>query len=321
MNLNFSEVLTRAWQITWKYKVLWIFGVLASCNSSRGSYNFNNNTNWQQQSTNMPPAVAQWSNWIVENLIPFIAILTSFICILTLLSIFLGSMGRLGLIRGTVAAEGGAEHLSFGVLFKESLPFFWRSFWLWFMVGAPFIILALLVAGLLAIGGITLLADNPDQTNVLSLLAVIPFAFACFCFIGILSWLVRLIAQQGQVAIVVENLGTIAAIRRGWEVFKKNIGSILLMAIILAVIGFVVGLVFVLPFMALIFPTMFAFILGRGESTTPLILLGLGLLVLIPLSVFLNGVFNTFLESSWTLTYLRLTRKPEAAPAPLEANV
>ena len=30
-NFNFGEVLTRAWQIIWKHKVLWIFGILASC--------------------------------------------------------------------------------------------------------------------------------------------------------------------------------------------------------------------------------------------------------------------------------------------------
>ena len=37
MNFNFGEVLTRAWQITWKYKVLWIFGILASCGRGGGN--------------------------------------------------------------------------------------------------------------------------------------------------------------------------------------------------------------------------------------------------------------------------------------------
>jgi uncharacterized membrane protein YgcG len=34
-NFNFGEVLTRAWKIIWKHKILWIFGILASC--ARGS--------------------------------------------------------------------------------------------------------------------------------------------------------------------------------------------------------------------------------------------------------------------------------------------
>ena len=30
-DFSFGEVLTRAWQNIWKHKVLWIFGILASC--------------------------------------------------------------------------------------------------------------------------------------------------------------------------------------------------------------------------------------------------------------------------------------------------
>jgi len=37
MNFNFGEVLTRAWQIIWKHKVLWIFGFLAGCGQSGSS--------------------------------------------------------------------------------------------------------------------------------------------------------------------------------------------------------------------------------------------------------------------------------------------
>ena len=39
MNFNFGEVLTRAWQIIWKHKVLWIFGILASCGRGSGGGN------------------------------------------------------------------------------------------------------------------------------------------------------------------------------------------------------------------------------------------------------------------------------------------
>ncbi len=38
-NFNFGEVLTRAWKTIWKHKVLWIFGILASCARGGGSSN------------------------------------------------------------------------------------------------------------------------------------------------------------------------------------------------------------------------------------------------------------------------------------------
>ena len=50
MNFNFGEVLTRAWQIIWKHKVLWIFGFLAGC--GQGGTNFRGNSSergWRQR--------------------------------------------------------------------------------------------------------------------------------------------------------------------------------------------------------------------------------------------------------------------------------
>lgn len=36
MSINYSAILSRAWNITWKYKILWIFGFLAALGSGGG---------------------------------------------------------------------------------------------------------------------------------------------------------------------------------------------------------------------------------------------------------------------------------------------
>ncbi len=321
MNFNFGEVLTKAWKIVWKHKALWIFGILASCNTNRGSVNFNNSLNYRNDAATLPPQVLRQANRIAENIWPFIAILVAVICVMALLSIFLGTMGRIGLIRGTFAAEGGAEHLSFGELFRESLPFFWRSFWLWFLAGLPFALLGLLMAGLMILGIVALISNGADETVLLGILGMLPVILICSCILGLLSWVIRLIAQQAQNAIVVEDLGTMPAFSRGWEVFKKYLGPIFLMGIILAVIGFAIGLVIAIPVMMIVFPTMMAFIVGRGENMTPLIVLGLCMVAFIPVSLVVNGIFSSYHEAAWTLTYLRLTRKPEETVIVSEANV
>src|SRR5258706_12413885 len=41
ININIGEVLTKAWKIVWKFKVLWIFGILASCGANNNA-RFNN---------------------------------------------------------------------------------------------------------------------------------------------------------------------------------------------------------------------------------------------------------------------------------------
>lgn len=35
--MDYGYVLRRAWEIIWKFKVLWIFGILASCGQASGS--------------------------------------------------------------------------------------------------------------------------------------------------------------------------------------------------------------------------------------------------------------------------------------------
>ena len=119
MTFNFGEVLTRAWQITWKYKVLWIFGILAGCTNgggggSGGGGNSGYSTGPSDQ--NLPPELQRFFyqmenfvDWVADNLWLFIAIMVLVFLVLMVISIFLGTIGRIGLIKGSYEAEQGAE--------------------------------------------------------------------------------------------------------------------------------------------------------------------------------------------------------------------
>src|SRR5215207_66302 len=156
MNFNFGEVLTRAWQIIWKHRVLWIFGILAGC--SQGGSRFNSGSNggnggYGTGSTNFPPQLERFFEIISQNATAFIGLAVALVCIFWIVSIFLGTIGRIGLIRGTWQVEGGMQNLIFGQLFSESTPYFWRIFGLSLVVSLPFVILiAALVAGGLVLG-------------------------------------------------------------------------------------------------------------------------------------------------------------------------
>src|SRR5512139_393150 len=103
--MNIGEVLSRSWKITWKYKVLWIFGILAGCASGGGSGGGGNGLSYTFEQGDLPP----WLNsaqgfhlnipaWEI-SLIVIMAIL--FVLLLIALFIFLGTIGKVGLIRGT----------------------------------------------------------------------------------------------------------------------------------------------------------------------------------------------------------------------------
>ena len=316
MNFNFGEVLTRAWQIVWKFKVLWIFGILAGCarGGGGGSGGGGGNNGFETQSPNLPPQMERWFQTFAENATQYILIGIALLCVIWIVVVFLGTIGRIGLIRGAAQADGGAEKLIFGQLFSESMPYFWRMFGLSLIIALPVLILvAILLAGLFAFFIPVSISNGigVSDTPRFGFLAVIPFFAGCMCLLVPVMLVVGLIVRQAENAIVLEDMRVFPALSRGWDVFRKNLGPIILMAIILAVIGVVAGLIIALPIIAVVFPSVFAFAVGEARNWTPMIIMGVCICIYIPVSMVLNGVLTSYVESAWTLTYIRLTRSPK----------
>ncbi|HEY3473563.1 MAG TPA: hypothetical protein VGK56_03080, partial [Anaerolineales bacterium] len=313
MNFDFGDVLTRAWQIVWRHKVLWIFGVLASCGrGGGGTGGGGGNTGIQTQGPDMPPQIMRWLQMIQENFMTFAVVACIVLLLLWALSIFLSTIGKVGLIRGTVQAEGGTERLIFGQLFSESTPYFWRIFGLSLIVALPILVgIAAAVAGLIAFA---ISASGGSNEGLLGLFAILPLFIGCVCLLIPLLFVVGMIVRQAERAIVLEDMPILPAISRGWDVFRTNLGPIILMALILAVLNLVLGFVIALPIFIVALPAILAFLAGEGQSWSPLVLMGICICLYIPVSLLLNGIAIAFTESAWTLTYMRLTRPQGSAP-------
>lgn len=320
MNFNFGEVLTRAWQIIWKHKVLWIFGIFAGC--SRGSGNFRGNSGGGGTGGTggqLPPELMRILQIIQQNLATFIVVGCILVLLIWAITIFLSTIGKVGLIRGTYQAEGGTEKLIFGQLFSESTPFFWRVFGLSLIVSVPILVVfAALIAGFAAFA---ISASNGNDAARVGVFGLLPLLIGCVCILVPVMFVVGMIIRQAENAIVLENMPVLPAISRGWEIFRANLGPIILMAIILAVVGVVVGLIVAIPILAVVVPAAITFAVNRAENWTPMIFAGVCLCLYIPVAWLLNGILTAYTESAWTLTYMRLTASPpENPPAVLEAN-
>ncbi len=319
--MDFGEVLTKAWKIVWKFKILWIFGILASC-GTRGGGGFSGGGNYQTNSTpgqipnapNIPPGLE-------DNLFKFvrffenpavIAVFISLICVLILLTVFFAIMGRIGLIKGVVEADAGAERLSFGELWKSGLRYFWRVLGLSLLIGSPILLfyLALVIGGVLIF--LTYLSGSQGSSlgpAAPALLALIPVICILVCVVFLFAIVISFLAPQAERAIVIENEGVIGGLRRGWSVLTKNLGPILIIWFITVVIGVAVGILVALPLFIILVPAFIAFVAGgNNPSFAPLIIAGLCLVAYIPVSLVANGILTAYLESVWTLTYLRLTQ-------------
>jgi hypothetical protein len=302
--MDIGNVLSRAWQIIWKHKVLWIFGILASCTSSNNfssnvSYSFDNPYSYSFE--NYFTQIPDWQVWLIVAAIVLVVLL------LVILGIFLGTMGRIGLIRGTLQSEEGVTTLMFGELFNGGLPYFWRIFGLNLIVG-----LALALAGILAV---VIFILGTVVTLGLGLVCLIP----TLCLLVPLGWLVNIFLEQANIAIVVEDLGIMDGLQRGWQVFRENIGMLIVMGLILVLgVGLIGGFIIGLPVVFFIGPAVFGAIAGTQQALQGGIAIAvLCLVAYIPVAIVLNGILQSYIRSAWTLTYLRLTSQPAVEASPV----
>ncbi len=281
MKFDLLEVFTRAGKITWKYKILWIFGILASCGRGNGgNSNSSNRNNGSGTGENpfSPEMMRQaefffrrMESWFQQNTWIVFA-LFAFLFIVIVLQIVFTLIGTAGLARGVVKAENGAESLRFGELFGESLDYFWRLFGAAIVIWLPYFILffgAMLIGLLPLINGST---SRSDMTAAGGLVILIMIAVCC-CAVPV-SIALSLYHVQVKRSILVEEKGVFSALARGFDILLQNFIPLLVVGIMLGIASFIIGFILVMPVILLILPLMQTFVNGNITHKDAAIFLG-----------------------------------------------
>ena len=317
--MNYGQLLSRAWRITWRWKILWLLGLLVALGSGGGggsaNYNFPD-TRGDTARYQVPPEV-------VGTLI-VIAIVVVALAILIGLALWLiGIVARGGLISGVQQVE---DENSTG--FKRA----WRAgaqrFWTLLGIHAlleilPGVALALLVVVPLIffiVGGVGVGASTERPaiiatTVMAALCCMVPIA----CGAAIVFVILHLLVLYAERAAMLEGLGAIAAIRRGWQVLKANPGPTALLWLIFLAIGLGVGLVSMAIFMVIGGPIV-AILLSTQPALWWIAPIAIGVLLLLAIGLFIRSVLETFTSATWTLAYRQMTGvAAQAAPPVSEA--
>lgn len=296
MNFDFGEVLKRAWQITWKNKVLWIIGI---------SFGFFASLMFPVMF--LPflfPLLVQDSGMdlVLPALAVFIVIFSLFMLVLYPVSV----LAQTSLTLGVLNAEQNDERFSARELLKRSLPFFWR-------------VLGVMV--LFAIG-MTLIIFIIQAVILLFTMVTLGFGAICIAPLSLLMYPALYAAivwmEQAMNGIIVDNMTLLDGVRQGWNLVRNNFLPVALLAVIVYFgIGIVTSVVIV-PLMILIFIAPFGFI--EQEVNWIIVSISIvGAVAFIPLFAILSGWSMIFTKSTWVLTYLRLTRHLKLQPLPEEA--
>lgn len=315
--MKYDLVFTKAWNTIWKHKALWLFGLLASCARNAGS---GSGSNSGQSSGALPnggmmasPAPAfpgkiyEWmlilkQIWEAEPWVIVILIfsLLFFITLIVVASFFFGALGRAGVARGAWIANS-EQPLGVGQIFNESLPYFWRVFFLAILL---FVLIAVFVSVLII--PITLLLA---MTGGLLIFFILPILLPISLIMLITGFVLFILTEQAVVAIVAEDLGTFDAIQRAWQILRDFpfpnlvVGAIVFFgqSFISLLIALPFLLVFIPLFFAMFFETNVAIGIGAGLS-------GISFMLYLPFVLILSGMLHAYIGTVWVETFRQLTQ-------------
>ena len=297
--MDISAIFKRAWEITWKHKGLWVLGILANCSSggSQGSSNVSRIPEYRTGGGEFPQ-IEHWLQSIPEE--TWIAFGIAVVCGMLLLALgfwVLAAIGNGGLIAGFQMAETG-ETVTLASAFQQGINYFWKLLVIQLILG-----LASLVVFVPVIFGGALLSI---LTLGVGLICLIPL----ICLLIPLGIALSIYTLLTQIALIVEELDIVAAFQRAWEVFRSNLGQVVVMGLILGIGGFVVGLILAIPFILMALPFITGLIVGTKTSSIAGISATLiGILFYLPVLLLASGIMRTFITGSWTLTYRSLIGK------------
>jgi len=199
---------------------------------------------------------------------------------------------------GTFQFDQGNENVHFSQLIRGVLPYFGRVLGIVLVVWVGMFLAAfLLIAFVFSVSVLTL---------GIGLLCVFPLAILLILMV-ILGYALM---EQAVSAVLVDNLGVSSALRRAWDLIKKNPGVMTT----LSLISYLVAIVAILIISTVMMFPVFGSISNAGSGSNVPSFEGLSGTIILWMLVFLffyavfQGILLTFLQSVWTLIYLRLTR-------------
>jgi len=260
------------------------------------------------------------------------AIALGLVCVLGILGIILWLVSiaaRAGLVDAVNRLDDG-EKLTLREAFANGRAAMWRLLGVYLLTYLPIIVVGSVAAivAIAATGGAIAMssaAQNPEELFTGGLIGGFGILALCLCLLMCalipVSFVLYYVAEFGVRGTIIHKMRVSESIRHGWQVFRTNLGPVILLSLLLFVVGMVVSFALaaiMLP-MALVFfgPAVISGISNNGDlGSLSIAWMIAGGLFLSILGAALMSVYQTWISAVWTLAYKELTGKsPEAIPA------
>jgi len=336
--MDHMKVLKRAWEITWRYRVLWVFGVIVALTTARSGGNGGggpqltvSGEDWARRGGLFP--MPEIPSPTVGVLIGIGVGLACLVIILAIAATIARYVAETALIRMVDRHEETGEKESV----RQGFRMGWsrtalRLFLIDLLIILPMVVVFILLF-LLVAAPLLLWATENTAAGVIGTVATVGLFFLALLLAIVVGTVVSLLMHFFRRACALEELGVIEAIRRGFTVVRQHLKDVAIMWLIMVglSIGWVIAMIPVVILLVLLagvvggLPALLAGGLARLalEGATPWILaavVGLAIFVVVmavPM-LFLGGLVEVFKSSLWTLTYRELRALEGLATEPRE---
>ena len=326
--MDYGNLLRRSWDVIWNHKFMLVLGFLAALGSGAGGGGGGNNANYTLDGSefeNMPfETIPEISENIVAIMAAAGAIVAGLLCFLFIIGIILWLVrltAQAGMIDAAYRLDAG-EKMTFGEAISAGWHKLGRMVGLNIVLFGAFFLLMMIVFALLAMMGLGVgataaggVASEGDIGALIAGLGAGLVALICclMCVLMLVAIVVNVLYPFAQRAAVLEDMGVIASIGRGWQVIKENLAEVIILVLLFLLLGFVVGAVtfaVMIPLAALAFIPMGVRLFSGGTlEALDIVLASGGLLCMIVFGAAINAIYVAFRSSAVTLAYGEFTSK------------
>lgn len=285
---DYLKIFKDAFFITWKKKILLIFGFFAMIASGGNGFFFS----WKESEKN---SFENFSNQLINNgFLIAMSLALVLIILFLLLSLRLISQAAIIYFVGNTKQETAA---TFSTLFKKGRRYLWKLLLLDMII----IIFLFLLFFLLVLPVVFLFSI---KSNLLALL-VGTLAVCIFIPLSILAYFVKKFAY---IYIILSRLSIGSAVESAYTVFKNNLAHILLFTLFLFVVGIISGfsLILILFLPAMPFLLLSALLSLIFSKIGLYFSIGLGILIFGSIFILFQTILETFSQVAWVLFFKKI---------------
>lgn len=301
-NIDYTGLIKKAWEITWKNRFLWWFGLFLALAGGSGSLNNLKRISDKEKPSNIQQQavlnfIEAHLSWIIAAAILIVMIYLGFV--------IASIIARAGLI-GSLEKILLDKPAGFKPGMVEGKKYFWR------IVGMKILLSLFVLFSIIVLAApVMFLFYYQDYIGAI-ILGIIAFLI----LIG-LSILSAFLNNFGQLYIVLGNLSIMAAVENSYALLRKNLSNSLILLLFFIPLGIVVFCAYIAAAMIIGIPfAIIGLVLYLILKDVGMIIgAAIGIAVIILALLLIQSIFEVFSQAIWLLYFYEIAKKKKEEPA------